>query len=570
MDIITDIIRTFLWALAYAIFMIGDAIYDVTMKVATLNVGDLDIVWNYWSLLCVLIAGISMIRMLMMGIKISLDEEYREKMDIFKIAGRILMVSMAIALMPIGVRFMTNAGETFVRNIGLITGEEADTVPSTLVISSVMGDAFKVENESGGYEIPKTYKLSDISINHKETGKKEYTYFNEIGDIFILIIMGGISVVGLVLIGIEIAERYFKLGIKILISPIPISGLINPEDQSFQKWYRLVIADVVLNGLQLLSLFFILTVASSDSIRTQGVWVTLLMLIGGLFAVLKGVPELAPVIGGDTSTQGALQQMAAIRQATNGMGSFVGGAVGGALGAVGGAMATAGAGATYSLGRSLGGKSMSDIHSNNSSRSNGTNSSNNEFKSGGQDVRNSDRENVQTSSSMHLNNEELNQSDSNLNASMQQGVNADMQGNDFSNRDKSHQSFSGASEPRRYDSTEGASTSSGYNAEDLSNKKGRFAGDFTHGMKTNNEPFDKQKIRENNPNSLAKSGSFASNFVDRAYSGKGGRFGKIASTAGRHAYQSSVNRLNQTLPARASMMYLQAMNGTPGIKEGNE
>lgn len=530
MSFIIDIIREFLWGLAYAVFMIGDAIYDVTIQVGSLNIGDLSLVWNWWALLSMMIAGISMIRILMLGIRYFLDENLQEKLDFFKIFGRVLMVSMAIALMPLGVKYITSAGQAFVQNIGLITGHQEDSKPSTLIISSVIGDSFKVEDGQGGYEIPKTYNLSDIEINHKESGSKDYKYFNQMGDLFVLIIMGGIAVVGLVLVGIEIAERYFKLGIKILISPIPISGLVNPDDQGFQKWYRLVIADVVLNCLQILSLFFILSVASSNTIRAKGVWVTLVMFIGGLFAVLKGVPELAPIIGGDSSTQGALQQMAAIRQATNGMGSFVGGVAGGALGAVGGALATGSAGVGYGAGRMLGGKSIAEMDSDRRSNRTDNSNSNNEFRSGGQDVRNQDRQDVQTSTTMNMDNS-TNDDNAYPSSMDAYGVNSELSGNQTTQRVFESNGFNN-SETKQNDSKSSRS-------------------------------FNEQQAKQSNAQSLARHGSFASNYVEKAYSDKGGRFAKLSSTAGRHVYQKSANRLGQTLPARASTMYRKAMERNP-------
>lgn len=556
MGIIIDIIRSFLWGLAYAVFVIGDAIYDVTIQVGSLDIGQLSLVWDWWALLSIMIAGISMIRILIMGVRYFLEEDLQEKLDFFKIFGRVMLVSMAIALMPLGVKYITGAGQVFVQNVGLVTGHQDTSTPSTLIISSVIGDSFKVEDGAGGYEIPKTYALSDIDINHKTEGSKDYQFFNEMGDLFVLIIMGGIAVVGLVLVGIEVAERYFKLGIKILISPIPISGLVNPDDQGFQKWYRLVIADVVLNCIQILSLFFILTVASSNTIRTKGVWVTLVMFIGGLFAVLKGVPELAPIIGGDSSTQGALQQMAAIRQATNGMGSFVGGAVGGAVGAVGGALATTGAGATYGVGRALGGKSIAEIESdkwsnqsdNNQNNMNGN--SNNEFKSGGQDIRNQDRSNVQTSSNANM----YDSASVNSDASSVNKNGFNVNGTDGNGSNSGSYGFN--------DELLGRETTSRKENEP------RFENNQQKRNDTDRErTFNENNLKQNNLNTLAKPNTFASNYVEKAYSEKGGRFAKLASTAGRHVYQNSTNRLNQTMPARASTMYRKAMESKPSERE---
>lgn len=534
MGLIIDVLRSFLWALTYALFMIGDAVYSVTIKVGSMNVGELNIVWDWWVILSVMIGSISMIRILILGVRYMVDEEMREKMDVFKIFGRVIFVSLAIALMPLGIKTITSAGQTFVQNVGLVAGYGNEMVPSTLIISSVMGEAFDVQDENGGYSIPKTYKLEDIDINHETNG--EYTYFKEMGDLFVLIIIGGIAIVGLILIAIEVAERFFKLGIKILISPLPISGLINPGDESFKKWYRLVIADVVLNGIQILSLLFILSVASSNQIRMQGVWITLVMFIGGIFAVLKGVPELTPIIGGDSSTQGALQQIATIRHATSGIGKSVGG-IGKSLG---GGLKTAGAGIGYGVGRMMGGKSISDLESNNRQSSKTHAQATNGFKSGGQDVRNSNTESVRTSQS-NFGNDDGSININEVNESrFTSGSEAKSQVDDFKAQQQ-NQRMESMNEPKQSES-----------------KNGAFR-DYPQSKRDSNSEREK--------NTLGKGNTLATKIDDRAKGKKSGQFAKVANYAGRHVYQSSVNRLNQTLPGRAATMY---RNAKHDIYKGDE
>lgn len=548
---IKDFIREFLWALAQAVLMIGDAVYRVTTKVASFNIGELDTVWDYWAVLSVMIGAIAMIRILTIGIKWFFDEQLQEKLNIIKIFGRVILVSLAIGLMPLAVKHLSAFGTGMIDNIGLVTGHGVEMTPSTLIISSVIGDKFEVVNQDGTYQIPKTYQLEDIDdVNHEIDG--EYTYFKTMGDLFVLMIMGALGVVGLVLIAIEIAERFFRLGIKILIAPLPISALVNPDDDSFSKWAKLVLADVVLNYLQLLSLIFILSVSSSQFIRSQGVWVTLIMFIGGLFAVLKGTPELASLIGGDSSTQGAMQQLATIRQATRGMGA---GMVGGAK-AVGRTVKKAGQGA-----KKLGQK-VKDFGSSNSggsqSKGGGSgfgSSSSGEIQnsgfSGAEEARNSNRSTVNTSSSSGLSSND----------------GAAQQGNDRYSESQGQQ-FQGAQEVRQ---PRGGSHAQGGIVSDQQNYASQRK-QFDNGKKTGPKP---SQVKQDGGNVVSNSSkaknAINSPLVEKAKGNANkNKFARSGSASGKHVYQKSDNRIKQSMPSRTGAAYKNALkdNKTETVERG--
>lgn len=584
---IKDFIREFLWALAQAVLMIGDAVYRVTTKVASFNIGELDTVWDYWAVLSVMIGAIAMIRILTIGIKWFFDEQLQEKLNIIKIFGRVILVSLAIGLMPLAVKHLSAFGTGMIDNIGLVTGHGVEMTPSTLIISSVIGDKFEVVNQDGTYEIPKTYQLEDIDdVNHETDG--EYTYFKTMGDLFVLMIMGALGVVGLVLIAIEIAERFFRLGIKILIAPLPISALVNPDDDSFSKWAKLVLADVVLNYLQLLSLIFILSVSSSQFIRSQGVWVTLIMFIGGLFAVLKGTPELASIIGGDSSTQGAMQQLATIRQATRGMGA---GMVGGAK-AVGRTAKKAGQGA-----KKLGQK-VKDFGSSNSDGSQskgggsgfGSSSSGetqNSGFSGAEEARNSNRSTVNTSSSSGLSSNDgasrgtsmgtTSSGSSNSGGSQSGGNNftveetrndgAAQQGNDRYSESQGQQ-FQGAQEVRQ---PRGGSHAQGGIVSDQQNYASQRK-QFDNGKKTGPKP---SQVKQDGGNVVSNSSkaknAINSSLVEKAKGNANkNKFARSGSASGKHVYQKSDNRIKQSMPSRTGAAYKNALkdNKTETVERG--
>ncbi|MCC2855887.1 hypothetical protein LK523_21080, partial [[Clostridium] innocuum] len=62
-----------------------------------------------------------------------------------------------------------------------------------------------------------------------------------------------------------------SIAVKILISPYPISGIINPDDRSFGLWVKLISADLISNVLQYIILLLVLAVTSSKTVQNFGI-----------------------------------------------------------------------------------------------------------------------------------------------------------------------------------------------------------------------------------------------------------------------------------------------------------
>ncbi|WP_423064724.1 hypothetical protein [Erysipelothrix rhusiopathiae] len=349
---VTDIIRELIWMISYALLVMGDAIFDITKTVGSIRISQFKELWMWWGILSATIALVTAIRVIIMVLKYMLDDEYQQKTNMFGVFSKVLMVSMVMALLPFGVQTVTDAGASAVQRITSIvspTSESIGMLPSTILISSIIGHSHEIESNSGVENIGISYKIGDIKINEKD-GDGAYLYFDTLGDLFMLLIMGAFSSIMFILIGIQIAQRLFSLMMKVLVAPIPISGLVNPDDTSFQRWYRMIISDVVSNFTQLLLVNVVMIFSVSQLVRNNGVWVTLVVFLGGIMVCLTGIPELSSLIGGDTSTSGVMQQLASIRQASSGFGRTVG-STGKTLGSV----AKKGLSGASNIGKKVGG-----------------------------------------------------------------------------------------------------------------------------------------------------------------------------------------------------------------------
>lgn len=238
---VTDIIRELIWMISYALLVMGDAIFDITKTVGSIRISQFKELWMWWGILSATIALVTAIRVILMVLKYMLDDEYQQKTNMFGVFSKVLLVSMVMALLPFGVQTVTDAGANAVQRITYIvspTSESIGMLPSTILISSIIGHSHEIESNSGVENIGISYTIGDIKINEKD-GDGAYLYFDTLGDLFMLLIMGAFSSIMFILIGIQIAQRLFSLMMKVLVAPIPISGLVNPDDSSFQRWYRM-------------------------------------------------------------------------------------------------------------------------------------------------------------------------------------------------------------------------------------------------------------------------------------------------------------------------------------------
>lgn len=519
---VSDIIRDIFWALVKGLLSIVDGVYSITSKIVSLDISTYEIVWNWWTALAMFIFMFVIFRIIAIGIKSYFDEEYREKIDPMTIVNRIFPVCLVILLLPFGVKYLTSMGTIAASNITVFIGGEPDLSPSTIVLSSMMNETVEIDGQTKLKDV----KIDEISINEKssESGKT-YVYFDDMSELFMLLIVSAVALYGFFMNSIQLAKRFYSIGMKILISPIPISGLINPEDDSFKTWSRMMVSDVVSNFVQYLMLFFILSISTSFQLRqTVGMWGMIILFIGGILTLLTGVPELARLIGGDTSTGSVMQQLATVRQATSGIGSFVGGIAGGALGAAGGIAATAGAYGTVGIGKMMGAQSISQMGSAMAGAS------------------------------------ALGSAIGGFGASGAQS-----------------QGFQGA------ESSVSSQAESGTQGKEASGNNTRESTNITDdNPKMVDSPQNSAQTSAQTdfgPQGFAKPGSFADRVASYGYSRSGVRAGvaRFASNGGRHIYQSSANRVNQSMPMKLSRK-LERLNEIPDhyqqakniVKEGAE
>lgn len=359
LDWIVEGLRWIVWGFTAAALTLMDVCYDLVKQIATADFLTSSEVWGWYYIFMAFIGVLISVRAFSVFMKFSFDEEFREKVNAQHFINKFITIALVIALLPLVLGFVSQVSLWGINNISRIVGTTGAEKPSTFVITSFMNTDNGQFTEDGlwveGNRV--TYTISDVDINEEGTGDEDYKFFNSIENLFIVAIIGVASAIMLIINGIQIAKRMYALVMKVIIAPVPISSLIVPGDETFTMWRKMILSDYFLNFIQTLMIMVVMVLSGSKVIQQFGVWAQIISFIAGLLLLLSGIPELAKIIGGDTSQANVLQQIASFRLATRG----AGGAIAGAVGSAAGIATTGGAVGVYGAGRMLGGQSIKDM-----------------------------------------------------------------------------------------------------------------------------------------------------------------------------------------------------------------
>ena len=138
-----------------------------------------------------------------------------------------------------------------------------------------------------------------------------------------------------------------RLFMKIIISPWPVSGLVNPNDQGFSTWCKLVLADFFSAYFQMVLVLLVLTL--SVTIELSNPVARIIFFIGALLGAMNAPAGIAQLLGGDIGASAGIQQMMSLNAVGKGLGL-----AGAGIGAAAGIATTAAASGTYGAGRAMG------------------------------------------------------------------------------------------------------------------------------------------------------------------------------------------------------------------------
>ncbi len=339
---INDFFRDILWGITSVFLFILDFLWECVLKIATLDIGSFTFLKQWFLLISTTLTMFIIFRVVKMAIKNLIDEDYREKYDFSNVVIKLVIASVTITLMPIFYNYACSISSDAIKNINYFIPVETEE----MTMSDVLIQAGRLNIEDINADLGKEItRDEEFNINMKNSND-EYMYFPTYASLFLIIIVSVLGVFIFFATALQIGQRFYMLILKYLISPYVVSGLIDPEDQSFTTWGKLVVGDLLMNFIQVYATYLILFLCTNNTILATfgegaiALCCQIIFFLSGLSAVQNIPTTIARIIGG--SNAGSMQALQDIRTiAASGKAVSLGAAgatIGTAMGAIGGAM----------------------------------------------------------------------------------------------------------------------------------------------------------------------------------------------------------------------------------------
>ena len=268
MDLVIDGVRWVLWILVKGSLFLIDSVYNIIRPILTFDIGSSSIIWQWWTILMIFLFIFTLLRVVAMTLKVAIDEEYVMKLSALQTFYRILAIAFIVAMTPLAIKeatafssvMMDSVAKTFVIDNNFANAKpktdnklQQDIVDKLYKEYEGMPSQIFISSASNGKYPP--YQLIDINateggMDHWFDGVPviggifnvtsaligadgDYVYFPDTTMLIFLIVEGVCGAYMFLLMAIQISQRMISIGVKILISPYPISGIVNPDDRSF-------------------------------------------------------------------------------------------------------------------------------------------------------------------------------------------------------------------------------------------------------------------------------------------------------------------------------------------------
>ena len=309
LEVAIDVFRTLMWSLIEVILFIVDTVWEVILRVATLDFARSVDISSWYGLIILFLVFFIVFRFIKITIKYLFDEDYREKAKISKVILMLCFASLLSGLIPIVFEGFCSISTDAIENIGtFLPAEQQEVKMSTIILEAGKVDLTNPQEEQG--TVPTD--ISDgFDINEKQDG--EYRYFSNTSSLILVLFVAFVFVLIFCVVALQIAQRFFTVICKYLFAPYVVASLIDPEDNTFTTWMKMLSGDLMLNWIQIYGMYLIMYLCNSTSIHSAlgndfiAILSRIVMCIGGVFAVMELPSIVASITGG--SGRGIMQSI---------------------------------------------------------------------------------------------------------------------------------------------------------------------------------------------------------------------------------------------------------------------
>ena len=309
---INDFFREILFSLASCFMFILDIVWECIMRIATLNISDYISEW--FVLIIVFVLLFLILRIIKIFVKTMFDDEYRMRLNISKLIINIVLASFTIGFSPIAFSFCCNMTSDAIDRIEYFIPSDQNI--SELKMSDILLESGRINMQDINADLSQKIDTSHFDINQRNDNN-QYIYFQSYASLFLLIIESIVACFLFVLVGIQIAKRFYDIGLKYLLAPYAIAGMIDAEDKTFTTWIKLLGGDFIMNFVQIYGVYFLLFLCNNSTIQSAigndviGICASIIVFLAGLVAILDIPTNVATLIGGHGA--GALQSLQEVK-----------------------------------------------------------------------------------------------------------------------------------------------------------------------------------------------------------------------------------------------------------------
>lgn len=175
---ITGFFRSILWAIIYLLLWVTDTIWQVVMKIATLDFFEKGNVSEWFTAISGIIIMFVVFRVVKIMVKFMTSEEYRTRLDPIHLIFMIGVASFSIAFAPIGYQYLNNVAITSVKQMSNFAPSDAGINNSrNAKISDILVEASSInltgDSETGSLDQQIKQLDKDIARYQKEIEQAE-------------------------------------------------------------------------------------------------------------------------------------------------------------------------------------------------------------------------------------------------------------------------------------------------------------------------------------------------------------------------------------------------------------
>ena len=175
---ITGFFRNILWSIIYLLLWVTDTIWQVVMKIATLDFFEKGNVAEWFTAISGIIIMFVVFRVVKIMVKFMTSEEYRTRLDPIHLIFMIGVASFSIAFAPIGYQYLNNVAITSVKEMSNFAPSDAGINNSrNAKISDILVEASSInltgDSETGSLDQQIKQLDKDIARYQKEIEQAE-------------------------------------------------------------------------------------------------------------------------------------------------------------------------------------------------------------------------------------------------------------------------------------------------------------------------------------------------------------------------------------------------------------